>query len=246
MLTGQVALVTGASRGIGECIALGLAKAGATVVGTSTSEKGADGISRAIAEHGGKGAGRVLDLRDAAACASLGEAIAGEFGAVSILVNNAGVTRDNLLARMKDEDWDEILATNLKAVFVLSRAVLRGMMKARAGRIVNITSVVGYTGNPGQANYAAAKAGMVGFTKSLAREVGSRNITVNCVAPGFIETDMTDVLPEAQKAALLQSIPLNRLGKPEEIAQAVAFLASREAGYITGTELHVNGGMYMS
>ena len=245
MLTGQVALVTGASRGIGECIALGLAKAGATVIGTSTSEKGADGISRAIAEHGGKGAGRVLDVRNAAACASLVEAIAGEFGAVSILVNNAGVTRDNLLARMKDEDWDEILATNLKAVFVLSRAVLRGMMKARAGRIVNITSVVGYTGNPGQANYAAAKAGMVGFTKSLAREVGSRNITVNCVAPGFIETDMTRALAAEQVKKLVETVPLGRLGRVDDIAQAVLFLCSAGAGYITGSTVHVNGGMYM-
>jgi 3-oxoacyl-[acyl-carrier protein] reductase len=245
MLTGQVALVTGASRGIGESIALGLAKAGATVIGTATSEKGAEGISRAIAEHGGKGAGRVLDVRDAAACAALVEAVAGELGAVSILVNNAGVTRDNLLARMKDEEWDEIQATNLKAVFVLSRAVLRGMMKARAGRIVNITSVVGYTGNPGQTNYAAAKAGMVGFTKSLAREVGSRNITVNCVAPGFIETDMTRALAAEQVKKLVENVPLGRLGRVDDIAQAVLFLCSAGAGYITGSTLHVNGGMYM-
>ena len=245
MLTGQVALVTGASRGIGECIALALAKAGATVIGTATSEKGAEGISKSIADHGLKGAGRVLDVRDAAACAAVVEAVSGEFGGVSILVNNAGVTRDNLLARMKDEEWDEIQATNLKAVFLLSRAVLRGMMKARAGRIVNITSVVGYTGNPGQTNYAAAKAGMVGFTRSLAREVGSRNITVNCVAPGFIETDMTRALAAEQVKKLVDNVPLGRLGRVDDIAQAVLFLCSQGAGYITGSTLHVNGGMYM-
>jgi len=244
MLTGQVAIVTGASRGIGEAIAGALAKAGATVVGTATSDKGAESITQKVAAQG-KGAGRVLDVRDAAQCASLVEAVQSEFGAVSILVNNAGATRDNLLARMKDEEWDEIQATNLKSVFVLSRAVLRGMMKARAGRIVNITSVVGFTGNAGQTNYAAAKAGMVGFTKSLAREVGSRNITVNCVAPGFIETDMTRALAEEQVKKLVENVPLGRLGRVEDVAQAVLFLCSAQAGYITGSTVHVNGGMYM-
>jgi 3-oxoacyl-[acyl-carrier protein] reductase len=244
MLTGQVAIVTGASRGIGEAIAATLAKAGATVVGTSTSDKGAENITRVLGTHG-KGAGRMLDVRDTAQCAAFVDRVQEEFGAVSILVNNAGVTRDNLLARMKDEEWDEIQATNLKAVFVLSRAVLRGMMKARAGRIVNITSVVGFTGNPGQTNYAAAKAGMVGFSKSLAREVGSRNITVNCVAPGFIETDMTRALAEDQVKRLVESVPLGRLGRVEDVAQAVLFLCSAQAAYITGSTLHVNGGMYM-
>jgi 3-oxoacyl-[acyl-carrier protein] reductase len=245
MLNGQVAIVTGASRGIGECIARVLAKANATVVGTSTSEKGAEGISKSIAEAGAKGAGRVLDVRDAAACTALVEEVQEEFGAPMILVNNAGVTRDNLLARMKDEEWDDIQATNLKSVFVLSRAVLRAMMKARTGRIVNVTSVVGFTGNPGQANYAAAKAGIVGFSKSLAREVGSRNITVNCVAPGFIETDMTRALAAEQVKKLVENVPLGRLGRVEDVAQAVLFLCSPSAGYITGTTLHVNGGMYM-
>jgi 3-oxoacyl-[acyl-carrier protein] reductase len=241
MLNGQVAIVTGASRGIGEAILLALARAGATVVGTSTSEKGAEAITKAVADAGGKGSGRVLDVRDSAQCAALAEKAAAEFGAVSILVNNAGVTRDNLLARMKDEEWDDIQATNLKSVFVLSRAVLRGMMKARAGRIVNVSSVVGFTGNAGQANYAAAKAGMVGFSKSLAREVGSRNITVNCVAPGFIETDMTRALPEEQ----VKKVPLGRLGRVDDIAQAVLFLCTPAAAYITGATLHVNGGMHM-
>ncbi|MGE5096841.1 MAG: 3-oxoacyl-ACP reductase FabG [Betaproteobacteria bacterium] len=244
MLTGQVAIVTGASRGIGEGIAATLAKAGATVIGTSTTDKGAESITRAIAAQG-KGAGRILDVRDTAQCAAFVDRVQEEFGAVSILVNNAGVTRDNLLARMKDEEWDEIQATNLKAVFVLSRAVLRGMMKARAGRIVNITSVVGFTGNPGQTNYAAAKAGMVGFSKSLAREVGSRNITVNCVAPGFIETDMTRALAADQVKRLVENVPLGRLGRVEDVAQAVLFLCSPQAAYITGSTLHVNGGMYM-
>jgi len=219
--------------------------ANATVIGTSTSEKGADGISRAIADAGAKGTGRVLDVRDASQCASFVESVQAQFGAPGILVNNAGVTRDNLLARMKDDEWDEIQATNLKSVFLLSRAVLRGMMKARSGRIVNITSVVGFTGNAGQANYAAAKAGMVGFSKSLAREVGSRNITVNCVAPGFIETDMTRALAEEQVKKLVENVPLGRLGKVDDIAQAVLFLCSPAAGYITGATLHVNGGMHM-
>ena len=245
MLNGQVAIVTGASRGIGEAILAALAKANATVVGTSTSEKGAEGITKAIEALGAKGAGRMLDVRDAAQCASFVEAVQAEFGAPTILVNNAGVTRDNLLARMKDEEWDDIQSTNLKSVFLLSRAVLRGMMKARSGRIVNITSVVGFTGNAGQANYAAAKAGMVGFSKSLAREVGSRNITVNCVAPGFIETDMTRSLAEDQVKKLVENVPLGRLGRVDDIAQAVAFLCSPAAAYITGATLHVNGGMYM-
>jgi 3-oxoacyl-[acyl-carrier protein] reductase len=244
MLTGQIAIVTGASRGIGACIASTLAKAGATVVGTATSEAGATEIGRALGAAG-KGEGRVLDVRDAAQCSAFVEDVQAKVGPVSILVNNAGVTRDNLLARMKDEEWDEIQATNLKAVFLLSRAVLRGMMKARAGRIVNITSVVGFTGNPGQTNYAAAKAGMVGFTKSLAREVGSRNITVNCVAPGFIETDMTRSLAEEQVKKLVENVPLGRLGRVDDVAQAVLFLASPQAAYVTGSTLHVNGGMYM-
>jgi len=245
MLNGQVALVTGASRGIGEGILQALAGAGATVVGTSTSDKGAEGIAKALADRGAKGAGRVLDVRDAAQCAALVDKVQEEFGAVAILVNNAGATRDNLLARMKDEEWDDVQATNLKPVFTLSRAVLRGMMKARAGRIVNVSSVVAFSGNAGQTNYAAAKAGMVGFTKSLAREVGSRNITVNCVAPGFIETDMTRSLAGEQVKKLVENVPLGRLGRVEDIAQAVLFLCSPAASYITGATLHVNGGMHM-
>ena len=245
MLTGQVAIVTGASRGIGAGILAALAKSGATVIGTATSGAGAEAISNTIAELGAKGGGRVLDVRDAAACAAFVDKVQEQFGAAGILVNNAGVTRDNLLARMKDEEWDDILATNLRSVFVLSRAVLRGMMKARTGRIVNVASVVGFTGNPGQSNYAAAKAGMVGFSKSLAREVGSRSITVNCVAPGFIETDMTRALGEEQARKLLENVPLGRLGKVEDVAQAVLFLCSPAAAYITGATLHVNGGMYM-
>ncbi len=245
MLNGQVAIVTGASRGIGEGILHALAKNGATVIGTSTSEKGAEGISKALADLGAKGAGRVLDVRDAAKCTAFVDKVQEEFGAVAILVNNAGATRDNLLARMKDEEWDDVQATNLKPVFVLSRAVLRGMMKARAGRIVNVTSVVAFSGNAGQTNYAAAKAGMVGFSKSLAREVGSRNITVNCVAPGFIETDMTRSLAEEQVKKLVENVPLGRLGRVDDIAQAVLFLCSPAASYITGATLHVNGGMHM-
>ncbi len=245
MLKEQVAIVTGASRGIGEAILAALARANATVIGTSTSEKGAEAISAKLAELGAKGAGKVLDVRDVPRCASLVDEVQAEFGPVAILVNNAGITRDNLLARMKDEEWDEIQATNLTSVFAMSRAVLRGMMKARAGRIVNVTSVVGFTGNAGQANYAAAKAGIVGFSKSLAREVGSRNITVNCVAPGFIETDMTRSLSEEQARKLVENVPLGRLGRVEDVAQAVLYLCSPGASYVTGATLHVNGGMYM-
>jgi 3-oxoacyl-[acyl-carrier protein] reductase len=245
MLKGQVAIVTGASRGIGACILEALARANATVIGTSTSANGAEAVSKVLADLGAKGAGRVLDVRDSARCAELVDQAQQEFGPISILVNNAGVTRDNLLARMKDEEWDDIQATNLRSVFVLSRAVLRGMMKARTGRIVNVTSVVGFTGNPGQTNYAAAKAGMVGFSKSLAREVGSRNITVNCVAPGFIETDMTRALAAEQVKKLVENVPLGRLGRAEDVAQAVLFLCSPAAAYITGATLHVNGGMHM-
>jgi 3-oxoacyl-[acyl-carrier protein] reductase len=240
MLEGKVALVTGASRGIGRAIALELAKQRARVIGTATSEAGAKLITEAGL------AGRVLDVRDAAQCDALIGAIQKEFGDIAILVNNAGITRDNLALRMKDADWDAVMETNLRPVFRLSRAVMRGMMKARWGRIVNITSVVGASGNPGQANYAAAKAGIVGMSKSLASELGSRNITVNCVAPGFIDTDMTRALPEQQRDALLAHIPLGRLGQPEDIAAAVAYLASPAAGYVTGAVLHVNGGMYMS
>jgi 3-oxoacyl-[acyl-carrier protein] reductase len=245
MLAGRIAVVTGASRGIGRAIALQLAAQGATVVGTATSEGGAQGISAALAEAGGKGAGRVLDVREAEQCDAVVAAVQKEFGDIHVLVNNAAVVRDNLALRMKDAEWDEVIETDLRSVFRLSRAVMRGMMKARWGRIVNITSVVGAAGNPGQANYAAAKAGVVGMTKSLARELGSRNITVNCVAPGFIDTDMTRALSEEQRAALLTQIPLGRLGQASEIAGAVAFLASPAGGYVTGTVLHVNGGMYM-
>ncbi|WP_324780856.1 3-oxoacyl-ACP reductase FabG [Thiobacillus sedimenti] len=246
MLQGQIALVTGASRGIGQAIALALGRAGATVVGTATSDKGAQAIGAYLAAAGVKGAGMKLDVCNAAEVDAVIAAIEKDFGAIGVLVNNAGITRDNLLMRMKDEEWDEIMATNLTSVFRLSRAVLRAMMKARSGRIISIASVVGAMGNAGQTNYSAAKAGIMGFTKSLAREVGSRNITVNCVAPGFIDTDMTRALPEAQRAALLGHIPLGRLGAAEDIAAAVAFLASPAAGYISGTTLHVNGGMYMA
>ena len=241
----QVALVTGASRGIGRAIADMLASGGFKVVGTATSEAGAQAISQALAAFPGC-RGACLDVNDAVAVDALIDAIHKEHGALHVLVNNAGITRDQLAMRMKDEDWDAVLDTNLGAVFRLCRAVMRGMMKQRFGRIVNITSVVGASGNPGQANYAAAKAGVAGMTRALARELGSRNITVNCIAPGFIATDMTDSLPEAQKVALLQQIPLGRLGTPQEIAHAVAFLVSPLAGYITGAELHVNGGMFMN
>ena len=241
---GQVALVTGASRGIGRAIAMGLASRGLKVVGTATTEAGAQNITEALGDHGGRGL--ALNVNDAAGVDAAIDAIVKEHGALHVLVNNAGITRDTLAMRMKDDDWDAVLDTNLKAVFRLSRAVIRPMMKQRYGRIVNITSVVGASGNPGQANYAAAKAGVAGMTRALARELGSRNITVNCVAPGFIATDMTEGLPEAQKTALVAQIPLGRLGSPQEIADAVAFLASPQASYITGSELHVNGGMFMS
>ena len=240
---GQVALVTGASRGIGRAIALKLAEGGATVYGTATSEAGAAAITEALAPFGGQG--RVLDVRDAAASEALVEAIGKEKGAISILVNNAGITRDTLLMRMKDEDWATVIDTDLSAVFRLSRAVLRGMMKARYGRIVSVGSVVGVMGNAGQANYCAAKAGLIGFSKSLAREIGSRGITVNVVAPGFIDTDMTKALPEAARTALLDQVPAGRLGEPDDIASAVCFLASKAAGYVTGETLQVNGGLYM-
>lgn len=245
MLAGQVALVTGASRGIGRAIALELARQGAAVAGTATTESGAQAISDYLGAAGAKGAGFVLNVNEPAQCDAVLDTLQKQFGDVTLLVNNAGITRDNLLMRMKEEEWDDILSTNLKAVFRLSRLVVRGMMKARAGRIINIGSVVGSMGNAGQTNYAAAKAGMIGFSKSLAREIGSRNITVNCVAPGFIETDMTRDLNEAQRTALVGQIPLARLGSAEDIAGTVAFLASPAAGYITGATIHVNGGMYM-
>jgi 3-oxoacyl-[acyl-carrier protein] reductase len=243
-MSSQIALVTGASRGIGRAIALALAQAGYRVIGTATRDDGAQAISDALSPLGGRGIR--LDVTDGAAVEAAIDAIVKAEGGLHVLVNNAGITRDTLAMRMKDEDWDAVQDTNLKAVFRTSRAVMRTMMKQRYGRIVNITSVVGASGNAGQANYAAAKAGVAGMTRALARELGSRNITVNCIAPGFIATDMTEVLPEAQKNALLGQIPLGRLGTPEEIAHAVAFLASPQAGYITGAELHVNGGMYMS
>ena len=240
----QVALVTGASRGIGRAIALTLAEQGFVVIGTATTEAGAAGITEALVALGGRGI--ALNVNDAAAVDAAIEAITKTSGGLHVLVNNAGITRDALSMRMKDEDWDAVMDTNLNAVFRMSRAVMRTMMKQRFGRIISITSVVGASGNAGQANYAAAKAGVAGMTRALARELGSRGITVNCVAPGFIATDMTEVLPEAQKAALLAQIPVGRLGEPTEIADAVAFLASSKAAYITGSELHVNGGMYMN
>ena len=237
MLENRIALVTGASRGIGHAIAEQLARDGAKVIGTSTSEEGAKKVP---------GIGKVLNVRDSVQMDAFIEEVQKQVGDIAILVNNAGITKDNLALRMKDADWDEVMETNLRAVFRLSRAVMRGMMKARWGRIINITSVVGASGNPGQANYAAAKAAVVGMTKSLARELGSRSITVNCVAPGFIDTDMTRALTEEQRTALLGQIPLGRLGKVEDIAAAVGYLASPGADYVTGTVLHVNGGMYMS
>ena len=243
LLENKIALVTGASRGIGAAIADALAAEGARVIGTATSDSGAAAISERLAA--GNGIGRVLNVAEENAIEDLIDSISSEFGDIAILVNNAGITRDNLLMRMKDDDWDAIMNTNLKSVFKASRGVLRGMMKARSGRIINIASIVGAMGNAGQANYAAAKAGIMGFTKSMAREVGSRNITVNCVAPGFIDTDMTRALPEAQRDALTQQIALGRLGSPQDIADAVVFLASSRAAYITGQTLHVCGGMAM-
>ncbi|MEE8618413.1 MAG: 3-oxoacyl-ACP reductase FabG [Nitrosomonadaceae bacterium] len=245
MLQNQIALITGASRGIGQAIALKLGKDGATVVGSATTVEGAKSISCYLNEAGIQGMGMVLNVNDADQIGDVLAETRKKFGEITILVNNAGITRDNLLVRMKDQEWDEIMETDLKSVFRLSREVLRAMMRARSGRIINISSVVGATGNIGQANYAAAKAGVLGLSKSLAREVGSRNITVNCVAPGFVDTDMTRALTEKQQRDLIQYVPLARLGQSEEIASAVAFLASPSAAYITGATLHVNGGMYM-
>jgi len=241
----EIALVTGASRGIGQAIAQALAKQGAIVIGTATTEDGAANIGTYLKEIGAKGEGIVLNVNDAARIQVVVDDVQARHGGISILVNNAGITRDNLLARMKDDEWDEVIDTNLRSIFRLSRAVMRSMMKSRHGRIINIASVVGVSGNAGQTNYSAAKAGIIGFSKSLAREVGSRGITVNCVAPGFIDTDMTRFLSEVQQQTLLQTIPLGRLGHVDDIAAAVAFLASPGASYITGTTLHVNGGMYM-
>ena len=246
VLDGQIALVTGATRGIGRAIALALGAAGATVIGTATTDEGAAKIADYLKDDGNAGTGIRLDVADGPAVEAALADIDARFGATTILVNNAGITRDNLLLRMKDEEWDAIMATNLKPAFRLAKGVLRGMMKARHGRIIQIGSVVGASGNAGQANYAASKAALVGFTKSLAQEVGSRNITINCVAPGFIDTDMTKALPDAQREKLLEKIPLGRLGTPQDIAHAVVFLASPQAGYITGATLHVNGGMYMA
>jgi 3-oxoacyl-[acyl-carrier protein] reductase len=244
-MRGQVALVTGASRGIGAAIAQELATRGMKVVGTATTDDGAEKITQALSQYAGC-RGAKLDVNDVKAAEAVIDAISKQHGAVHALINNAGITRDTLAMRMKDEDWDAVLDTNLKAVFRMSRAVMRTMMKQRYGRIVSITSVVGASGNPGQANYAAAKAGVAGMTRALARELGSRGITVNCVAPGFIETDMTAALPEEQQKALLGQIPLGHLGKPADIANAVAWLASPQAGYVTGQEIHVNGGMFMA
>ena len=245
MLNGEVALVTGASRGIGQAIALEMGHLGATVIGTATSSAGAARISAFLADAGSKGEGAVLEVRDAPQVEELISRIEKTYGAVSVLVNNAGITRDNLSLRLKDDDWDLVLDTNLKAVFRLSRGVMRGMMKARRGRIINVTSVVGHAGNAGQANYCAAKAGVAGMSRALARELASRNITVNCVAPGLIDTDMTRALDERQRDSLAAGIPLGRLGSPQDVAAAVAFLASAAAGYVTGTTIHVNGGMFM-
>lgn len=246
MLNSDIALVTGATRGIGKAIALALGQAGATVIGTATTSDGASSINAYLQTEKIKGQGRILDVANSNSVESLVKAVASDFGDVSILVNNAGITRDTLLMRMQEADWDAVINTDLSSVFRLSKACLRGMMKARHGRIINISSVVGAVGNPGQANYCAAKAGIFGFTKSLAREIGSRNITVNSIAPGFIDTDMTRALSDEQRANLINQVPLQRLGTPEDIAQAVVFLASPAAGYITGETLHVNGGMHMA
>ena len=245
-LSNETALVTGASRGIGRAIADMLGRRGATVIGTATSERGAQAISAALADSGITGAGKVLNVTDPDSIATLMKDVQDEFAAPTILVNNAGITRDNLLMRMKDEEWDDVIQTNLTSAYRMSKACLRGMMKAKHGRIIMISSVIGATGNAGQSNYAATKAGVIGFTKSLAREIGSRGITVNAVAPGFIDTDMTQALPEEQRTALLGQIALGRLGAVEDIASAVAFLASADAAYITGETIHVNSGMYMS
>lgn len=245
MLSGKIAFVTGASRGIGKAIALDLAANGATVIGTATSEKGAQAISDYLSAAGAQGTGKCLNVTDADMIASVLSEITKEYGTPTILVNNAGITRDNLLMRMKDDEWDDIIDTNLSSVYRMSKACLRGMMKAKQGAIINIASVVGVMGNAGQTNYAAAKAGIMGFTKSLAREIGAKNVTVNTVAPGFIDTDMTRALPEEQREALTQQIPLKRLGEPEDIAKTVTFLASDGGSYITGQTLNVNGGMYM-
>lgn len=248
-LQGKVALVTGASRGIGQAIAMQLAKSGAIVIGTSTSESGANAITQALAassQIANAGKGMVLNVTNVQACDDIIDAIVKEFGGLHILVNNAGITQDQLAMRMKDDDWDMVIQTNLSAVFRLSRAVLRPMMRAKGGRIIHVTSIVGHMGNPGQANYAAAKAGVSGMSRSLAREIGSRNITVNCVAPGFIDTDMTRALSEDQQSALKGNIPLGRLGSADDVANAVVFLASDQAGYVTGTTLHVNGGLYLA
>ena len=245
LLKGQVALVTGAAQGIGAAVVLELVRQGATVIGTDINEEGAKRINASLVEAGAQGRGIVMDVRDTAQVEAVIELIEKEFGGVYVLVNNAGITRDNLAMRMKDEEWDMVIETNLKSVFRLSRAVMRGMMKARAGRIINVSSVVGHAGNAGQANYCASKAGVTGLSRSLARELGSRNITVNCVAPGFIDTSMTKALEEKQRAALVANVPLGRLGTPEDVAAAVGFLASPAAAYITGATIHVNGGMYM-
>lgn len=245
-LNNNIALVTGASRGIGKAIALTLGQAGATVIGTATSDNGADAITSYMQEAGIEGRGAKLNVTDAESVDTVLKELTTEFGAPSILVNNAGITRDNIMLRMKEEEWDDIMDTNLKSVFRLSKAVLRGMTKARYGRIINITSVVGVSGNAGQANYSASKAGVIGFTKSLGQEIASRSITVNAVAPGFIATDMTEALTDDQKNAINKSIPAGRMGQPDEIAAAVAFLASKGAAYVTGTTIHVNGGMYMA
>ncbi|MBN8461398.1 MAG: 3-oxoacyl-ACP reductase FabG [Dechloromonas sp.] len=245
MLNDRIAFVTGATRGIGRAIVLELGRQGATVIGTATSEDGAGRISACLAEAGVKGKGIMLDVTDNSRTDAVLADVAKEFGPITILVNNAGITRDNLAMRMADDEWDAVIDTNLRAVFRLTRGVMRGMMKARFGRVVNITSVVGYSGNPGQANYCAAKAGVAGLTRSLARELGSRNITVNCVAPGFVATDMTHALTDEQKEAMLAAIPLGRAGTPEDVAGAVGFLVSPAAAYVTGTTVHVNGGMFM-